>query len=253
VERDEIVGHFRNIPVVAGSGDGFLANLGSGCDHPKRMAVTLGTSASARQLLDTPVLDDAAGTFCYRANDFGFLLGCASSNGGNVFDWVRAVFGSLPEKSVDRTDLPTFIPLLHGERSPEWDPSLTARWLGVTSQHLPEDLARAVLDGVVFNLAHYTEILEHASGVRASEVILSGNGFLNLLAAETLASVLDAQVRRPRAQGLASLRGAAICGFRALDMDTSAAMEQLVADSDLIDPRDVSSVRQRYQRYREFR
>jgi len=253
VERHDIVEHYEGKPVVAGSGDGFLANLGSGCDSPSRMAITLGTSSSARLVLPSAVLDDDAGTFCYRASKSAFLLGCASNNGGNVLDWARSVFGGVPETSTSRSDIPTFIPLLNGERSPEWDPSLTARWVSVTSQHTTEDLARAVLDGVVFNLAHYADILTRASGAKPSEVILSGNGFMNPLAAETLAAVMDTRVLKPRTQGVASLRGAAVCGFQALGVDTSRAMEKLIADSEIIQPRNVPETRQRYKRYRVFR
>ena len=54
--------------LVAGSGDGFLANAGSGCTTPNRMAVTLGTSGVARQMVPRPALNASAGTFCYRAS-----------------------------------------------------------------------------------------------------------------------------------------------------------------------------------------
>src|SRR4030095_15454500 len=82
-------------PLVSGSGDGFLANIGSGCTSSRRMAVTLGTSGVARQMLSHPSLNADAGTFCYRAREDAFLLGCASSNGGNVLDWARNTFGPM--------------------------------------------------------------------------------------------------------------------------------------------------------------
>lgn len=99
-------------PVVNGSGDGFLATVGSGCESPNRLAVSLGTSASVRQTLSNAALDPSAGTFCYRSDENSYLLGCASSNGGNVLDWGRALFGELPQEP--RTGVPTFIPLLYG-------------------------------------------------------------------------------------------------------------------------------------------
>jgi gluconokinase len=58
----------RGTPLVSGSGDGFMANVGSACTTPKRMAVTLGTSGVARQMAPSPSLNPAAGTFCYRAS-----------------------------------------------------------------------------------------------------------------------------------------------------------------------------------------
>jgi gluconokinase len=118
VEAHAIVGNTaQGVPVVNGSGDGFMANVGSGCDSSNRIAITIGTSAAARQMLPSPKLDDVAGTFCYRG-----LLGCASSNGGNVLDWARAQFGVSSLLEVTGHDIPIFMPWLNGERSLEWNP-----------------------------------------------------------------------------------------------------------------------------------
>jgi gluconokinase len=264
VERETIVGRTTveaansygidsGVSVIAGSGDGFLANLGSGCEDPGRMAVTLGTSSSVRQVLPTAVLDDAAGTFCYRADKSKYLLGCASNNGGNVLDWARSIFASLPGLAVKATQLPTFIPLLNGERSPEWDPALKASWHGIEARHTAQDLASSVVDGVVFNLAHYVEIIERASGVPAKQFVLSGNGFLNGAACETFAAVFDREVLRPRHQGLASLRGAAVCAFRALGVDSAAHLERVIQESERVRSDGAPEIRERYRRYRTIR
>jgi len=254
VERGDVAGKTAaGIPVVAGSGDGFLANLGSGCDVPQRIAITLGTSSSVRQVLAHPVFDDAAGTFCYRAQANSFLLGCASNNGGNVMDWGRSLFTKLPETASRAKALPTFIPLLNGERSPEWDPFLTGGWHGLQSHHTAEDLAHSIVDGVVFNLAHYAGILESASGEHAIQAVLSGNGFLSAAARETIAAVLDAEVLRPPDQGLASLRGAAVCGFQALGVDVAAGLQRLVDTAERIPRADAPQIRERYARYRAIR
>ncbi len=262
-ERDAIIGKTTDaaarygiapgIPLIAGSGDGFLANLGSGCEDPARVAITLGTSSSVRQVLPVPVLNDGAGTFCYRADTGSYLLGCASNNGGNVLEWARSMFGSLPPSATKTAALPTFIPLLNGERSPEWNPALKASWHDVEAHHTKEDLAAAVISGVVFNLAHYVEIIERSSGVPPKQFILSGNGFLNTAACETLAAVVSGEVIRPRNQGLASLRGAAVCALRGLGVDPSAHLERLIDDSDRISPADASAIRDRYRRYRAIR
>jgi gluconokinase len=241
------------IPVIAGAGDGFLANVGSGCETSSRVAATLGTSASVRYVLPLPVLEESAGTFCYRADPNTFLLGCASSNGGNVLDWARSIFGGLPKASTRMEDLPIFIPLLNGERSPDWNPSVTASWHGLKSLHTVEDLAQAVLEGVVFNLVHYLDILADASGIHAHQVVLSGNGFLNSLAIQTLASLVHLQVLQPANQGLASLRGAAVCGIRGMGGDASPAIRELLDGAERVRPMSDERLRARYRRYREIR
>ena len=223
--RGRLVGHLsahaarefglaQDVNVVNGSGDGFLADIGSECESPQRISVTLGTSGAARQTISRPVLDALSGTFCYQAADDVYLLGCAGSNGGNVLEWSRSIFGSSKDADSTGDDVPVFIPLLNGERSPEWNPQLTGSWHGLKARHTAADLARSALEGVVFNLAYYVDILQKTSGIKAREVILSGNGFLDPLAAPILATVLDAAVLIPGDPGLASLRGSAICALR---------------------------------------
>jgi gluconokinase len=233
-------------PVIGGSGDGFLANIGSECETPSKISVTLGTSAAARQTLPRPVLNSLAGTFCYKSGENSYLLGCAGSNGGNVLDWGREIFGSSKDTG-DSVEPPIFIPLLHGERSPDWNPRLTGSWHGLTAQHKPSDLWRSILEGVLFNLAHFVEIVQSNSGEKASDLVLSGNGFLHPLAAPILAGVAGVPTWIPAKPGLASLRGAGVCGLRALGR-TVPALNPI-----LVPPQADSRILARYGEYRRLR
>jgi gluconokinase len=234
------------IPVIAGSGDGFLANLGSECEVPAKISVTLGTSAAVRQTLNEPVLDLSAGTFCYRAGETAVLLGCASSNGGNVLDWGRQIFGTLEDAKASENP-PILIPLLHGERSPDWNPNLTGSWHGLTANHTAADLSRSILEGVIFNLAHFVEIVQQASGEKATDLVLSGNGFLDPAASPTLAAIAGVATWMLRTPGLASLRGAGVCALRALAQPVPA------LNVDRVSPLADSKIHERYREYRRLR
>jgi gluconokinase len=231
--------------VIVGSGDGFLASLGSGCESPSRVAVTLGTSGVARQTVSKAVLNTSSGTFCYRADEDEFLLGCASNNGGNVLDWARSIFGHVEGARGD--DLPVFIPLLHGERSPEWNASLTASFHDLKAHHGAPELARSVLEGVAFNLSWFVEILRKTSGDQISEIVLSGNGFLAPDAPRILASVVGVPVLMPADPGAASLRGAAVCAFQA----TGRRLQPLKVNE--VAPLDASGLVERYQQFKQLR
>jgi gluconokinase len=233
-------------PVVVGSGDGFLANVGSDCEVPSKIAITLGTSAVARQTLRLPVFDSAAGTFCYRASEDAYLLGCAGSNGGNVLDWGRRIFGTDSDQEPS-ADPAIFIPLLHGERSPDWNPHLTGSWHGLTARHTAADLLRSILEGVIFNLAHFVEILQETSGEVATDLVISGNGFRHPVAAPALAAVTGLSVWAPKEPGLASLRGAGICALRAL----GAAVPPLAVAS--VESLNDEALIRRYREYRRLR
>jgi gluconokinase len=252
VEPHSIVGtvneaHFgipKGTMLVSGSGDGFLANVGSGCTTPHRMAVTLGTSGVARKMVSAPVLNAKAGTFCYRASSDSFLLGCASSNGGNVLDWARSEFGSMATESTD--DLPIFLPWLNGERSLEWNPDLKPVWHGRRADHSPAQLARAAVEGVLFNLAQYVEVIG-----ATEEIILSGNGFRDPALAPMLASLVGRDLLQPAESGLATLRGAAVNAWRALGVDAS--VERFVETATIVQAIPNDTLLRRFERFKVLR
>jgi gluconokinase len=256
VSRNRIVGQVTRsaasefglaagIPVVDGTGDGFAAHAGSGCESSDKISVTLGTSAVVRQALSKPVLSSDAGTFSYMADDDAYLLGCAGSNGGNVLDWGRRIFGEADANEA--ADLPIFIPLLHGERSPEWNPDLAGSWHGLKAVHTAGHLSRSVLEGVIFNLVYFLEIVQNASAVQASDLVLSGNGFLDPLASPILAALAAASVWMPEEPGLITLRGAAVCALRALSKRVPELRVRRV------EPLNDGRILDRYGAYRRFR
>jgi gluconokinase len=239
--------------IVGGSGDGFLANVGSACTTPGRIAVTLGTSGVARQMVPQPTLHPDAGTFCYRASSDAFLLGCASSNGGNVLDWAREEFGPLEGNLSGEADIPIFLPWMNGERSLEWNPDLRPSWHGRRADHSSAELSRAVAEGVLFNIAQYVETIERESGVVAGEIVLSGNAFREPLLASLLAMVLRRELLLPESAGLGSLRGAAVCAWRALGHDATPALERLLGEAERVKTVRDSRVAERFERFKELR
>jgi gluconokinase len=255
--RNAVVGHVgkraatsfgltQGTPVINGTGDGFAASVGSGCESPDRISVTLGTSAVTRQMLPRPVVNSDSGTFCYMSDQDAYLLGCAGSNGGNVLDWGRSVLGTLDGAELS-TDPPIFLPLIHGERSPEWNPRLTGSWHLLTSRHSLSDLSRSILEGVIFNLAHFVEIVQKTSHMDAASLILSGNGFLHPLAAPVLATVAGVPVLMPEDSGMMTLRGTAVCALRALGSAIPPLEPRQIPP--LTDPK----ILERYAEYRRFR
>jgi sugar (pentulose or hexulose) kinase len=180
------------------------------------------------------------------ADENAYLLGCAGSNGGNVLDWGREIFGGVTGAEA-AADVPIFIPLLHGERSPEWNPDLTGAWHGLTAEHTAADLSRSILEGVIFNLAHFVEIVQATSAMPPSDLILSGNGFLDPLAAPILAAIDGVSVWMPEQPGLMSLRGTAVCALRALTEPVPELRVRHIA------PINDAKILSRYSVYRHFR
>jgi gluconokinase len=255
LERDAIVGKTTSGSVVVnGSGDGFMASIGSGCESSSRIATTLGTSAAVRQMVQKPALDPSAGTFCYRATSGNaFLLGCASNNGGNALDWARQEFGTPAADYVPNRAIPVFLPWLNGERSLEWNSDLRPSWHGRKADHTPDELQRSVMEGVLFNLAQYVEVIEKSSGVRASQIVLSGNGFLDPAVAPVLSALVSRDTLQPVSSGLGTLRGAAVCAWRALGYDATPAIERLLNEAACIAPVRIPGLDERFARFKQLR
>jgi gluconokinase len=96
--------------VTGGFGDGACANIGSKCTNPRRIAVTVGTSAAARVCLPYPLVQSnqsnghqrlvvPQGLFCYRINESYVLMGGAVTDGGNIIAWLQRLF-NMPSDST---------------------------------------------------------------------------------------------------------------------------------------------------------
>ena len=251
IQAADTLGLPRGLPVVAGGGDGFLANLGSGCESPDRTALTLGTTGGVRRFVSSPKPDANRGSFCYRYGDDSFLVGCASNNGGNVLDWAREQLDTVEFDSDTPTEEPPlFFPFLHGERSPFWDPEKRAYWVGVREGHTTRDLFCSVVEGLAFQLGIYCEILSDVLESTSTMAVLSGNGFQVSRLGAVLAAVIPARVIEPDAPGLATLRGAARCGFEALGISTAEAMENLLDTAKTIAPSGDDGLQDRFERFK---
>lgn len=150
-----------------GLGDGAAANIGSQCDQPGRIAVTIGTSAAARVILPAACaasLSIPAGLWCYRVDATRLLLGGALTDGGSAVAWFRdtyrvsdAEFSSL-EQEIDQQMRACQHPevfaltLFGGERSPGWIDHATASFHGITRSTSRASLLRAIMEGVCFRI-----------------------------------------------------------------------------------------------------
>jgi xylulokinase len=72
-----------------------------------------------------------------------------------------------------------FLPFLQGERVPYWNADLRAAFVGLDRSHRPQDMARAVLEGVAFANREVLTRAEAALGHSATEIRFGGGGSRN--------------------------------------------------------------------------
>ena len=143
-----------------------------------------------------------------------------------------------------------FHPYLAGERAPLWNADARASFIGLTFNHGPAHLVRAVMEGVLFNLAMILDVLEELAGGPVEEII-AGGGFARSEFWLQMAANLFGRPLRVASNPESTAQGAALLALKAMGRAASLtdAVAQLPADSRLVLPD--SAAHARYQRLRE--
>ena len=220
------------IPVIAGAGDGGLANLGSGATRPWQAAATIGTTGAVRKIFDRPWTNGKAGLWCYYLASDLWYAGGAINSGGIVLRWLRdGLFSDLRDRALAKGAEPytriiqladtvapgadglIFLPYVFGERTPYWNPLAKGVFFGLAPQHNKAHVARAVLEGITMCMAHIFELLENSpAGVK--EVRASGGFARSDQWVQLLADMIGKPVKLPKVKENSAL-GAAILAMKA--------------------------------------
>lgn len=215
----------RDLPWTPPVGDGACSNLGSGCATRERIAVMVGTSGAMRVAWESPRVDIPWGLWCYRADRRRILLGGALNDGGNLVEWCRRtlqlgrpdeVERELAAMEPDAHGL-TFLPLLGGERSPNWVAHARGAVTGLKLDTKPVQILRAAMEAVALRFALIYELLRSAVP-EAQEIVASGGALLNSPAWTRMLADAMGRTVFPSAEPEASCRGAALLTLEALGM-----------------------------------
>ena len=226
------------LPVVAGAGDGPLANLGTGATVPGMAALSLGTSGALRAIHTEPGVDDKGRVFCYALADGLWTVGGAISNGGVVGAWAADCFGVpvhdlLAEAATADPAGLVALPYLLGERAPWWDPDLTAVLVGLRRDHGRAAITRAMVEGVGQQLALVAEALP---GADLTEIRATGGAFRSPVWGQVTASALNRDLCLTADEGGSGL-GAALLGWRSLgELPSLATAATLITPTGTIHP-----------------
>lgn len=228
------------LPVVAGAGDGPLANLGVGAVRHGTAALSVGTSGALRVARERPTVDERGRAFCYYLADDLWVTGGAVSNGGKVGQWAANTFGvdvaSLMDEAAgaDTSGLMA-LPYLLGERAPWWDPDPRGALIGLRAEHGRAEIARALVEGVAQQLALVLDAVREA-GADPHSIRATGGAFRSELWVDALAAALECPLDIAD-DAAGSGYGAALLGWRSLGV-----LSSLDSAADLVSPhRTVSS------------
>lgn len=204
-------------------GDGAVSNVGTGCVTQDRMALMVGTSAALRIAWRGERTEIPWGAWCYRIDENRFVLGCADSNGGNLFAWLTDTLRLPAGRDAERqlADLPadghglTVLPFIAGERGPGYAAHARGAILGLSQATHPIEILQAGLEAVALRFALMYDIVTSVLP-EPRQAIATGGGLQKSPAWAQI--VADALGRPLVASGEkeASSRGAALLALERL-------------------------------------
>lgn len=187
----------RGAPFFLALGDGAVANLGSGAVDARHIALTIGTTSALRVVSRRGTLPD--GLWRYLVCDGMPLVGGATSEGGNVYQWAVEELGLdqasrnalLHQRRPDQHRL-TVLPLIAGERSPGWQSDASGTIHGIRRSTSKLDIMQAQLEAVAIRLSLIFDQLKSGD----SEVMAGGGALRSSPAwAQMIADAFNAPIQ----------------------------------------------------------
>lgn len=254
-EYEDLLGIPCDTPVVIGSGDGIMANLGCGVHDDTAFSSTIGTSGAIRTAVSSPLLDTQQRIWCYSFTKDTWVAGGAINNGGIILRWLREefreqfeydalqsgesiyqVFDTFAAQIAPGSEGLIFLPYITGERSPDWNANVRGLMFGLAHSHNRKHIIRAAMEGVMFRLYSVFEVMTELKD-RADKIMANG-GYTNSIPwLQMQADIFNKEILVPEVQEASAL-GAAVLAMTALGAIRPGAVLQGMLPKKVIRPID---------------
>lgn len=197
-EVARLTGLCAGLPVIAGAGDGQAMGLGMGTVETGRTYLSLGSGVVSGSYSAGLRTSDAFRTLV-SPTGHGFMLETVLRSGMQLVDWVVRTTGSPSAASLEKGAFAVApgsegllaMPYWAGVMSPYWDEAARGAMVGLSLDHTPVHLFRAVLEGIAFEQAVATEAMEKEAGLVTTSTVAAGGGTNSALLLTIMASVLE--------------------------------------------------------------
>jgi len=211
------------VPVSGIAGDQQAALFGQACFDPGESKCTYGTGAFLLMNVGARPVQSKAGllsTVAWRLGDTTtYALEGSAFIAGAAVQWLRDGLGLIKKasdvealaKTVKSSGAVVFVPALAGLGAPHWRPDARGLFAGIDRSTTKGHLARAVLEGVAFQIQDLAEAMKLDSGRAIPAFKVDGGAAKNDLLMQFQADVLGTNVVRPKNVETTAL-GAAFLG-----------------------------------------
>jgi xylulokinase len=208
-EADGSWGVPAGTPLVGGAQDAYLSFWAAGTDQPGRGVDPGGRTGGLAVAVDAGRRPEGMYAMAGAAPGVDVVGGPVAAH-GLMLEWLSQLTSRPAEEllAMASTVAPgsggvLVLPYLEGERAPRWNRELRAEITGLSAEHGPAELARAVLEGTAYGLAQVADDLRSA-GVEIDVVVCGGSPARSRLWCEIKAAVLGVPVEVPEEPDLAA-------------------------------------------------
>ncbi|MBP8918764.1 MAG: glycerol kinase GlpK [Micropruina sp.] len=211
------------VPIASSIADQHSALFAQGCIRPGMVKCTHGTGTFLDMTIgSTPVIDTASGLTSQIAWRIGGeTVYALEGYAGSAVQWLRdgaAIIADSAESEAVAGSVPDnggvyFVPALTGLSAPYWDAYARGTIVGINPGTTRGHLVRATLEGIVFSVRDFIDVMSAVSGHPISQIAVDGGASRNNLLLQFQADQLDATVTRPKNTEATSLGAALLAGL----------------------------------------
>lgn len=208
-------------PLVVGATDTAAELVSVGADNHGASLLKVATTGTVVVVTREAPRGDLLLGYPHPLGELWYQVG-ATSSAAAAYSWLARIIGrdldvrrmdALARRVPPGANGALFVPFLDGERTPYWDSSLRAAFVGLSAAHDRAHLCRAVLEGVALSLRGCWDA-QLESGAAPLIPALTGGGLASKLWREIVVAAIGTDACRIEPQGPAL--GAALLAARGL-------------------------------------
>lgn len=220
-EAAAATGLAEGTPVVAGGLDAACGTLGAGVYKANQTQIQGGQAGGMSICEDEPIAHPKLILSTHVVPDLWLLQG-GTVGGAGALRWFKQEFGEgqtfdqltePAEKVSPGSDGVVFLPYMSGERCPIWNPDAKAVFYGLGFDKTKGHMVRALLEGVVFSVAHNLKVAEEAgANIKEMDIRAMGGAANSRLWMQMYADVTGCRISIPASDTATTLGVAILAG-----------------------------------------
>lgn len=215
----------KPIPIHGVLGDSHAALFGQGCTTPGMMKATYGTGSSIMMNIgETPVFSDQGVVTSIgwsRNGKVSYVLEGNINYTGAVLTWLKDDVqliqtpheADLCAEQANPADTTYLVPAFTGLGAPYWDSHAKAAICGMTRTTGKNELCRAALDSIAYQITDILDVMQVVSGISITELRVDGGPTRSDYLMQMQSDLANVTIAIPNAEELSGLGAAYAAGL----------------------------------------